>query len=319
MEQGQWGQPEILAQPGFPVQPEQTVQPEFPVQQEQTVQPEIPVQPEQTVQPEYPVQPEQTVQPEAVVQTTVQFDQPLGQLEQEALAARTDEARLTELVASHRAWILRCASETTHRYITDSDDEWSIALMAFSEAVQNFEGGKGSFRGFAAMVIRRRILDYLRSQKRYGSETDVTPAAFEGDLPEEEAAGVNLQVQRQVAQSSLTNEADDLASRTREEIAEAQAILRPYGFSFYALADCSPRAEKTKRSCALAVRALLDAPDLMAKLRRTGALPMRDLSSDSGVPRKILDRHRRYIIAAAELLSGDFPILSAYMDYIRKV
>ena len=110
-----------------------------------------------------------------------------------------------------------------------------------------------------------------------------------------------------------------MASRTREEIAEAQELFRPYGFSFYDLADCSPRAEKTKRNCALAVRALLDDPELMDHLRRTGTLPMRDLSSDSRVPRKILDRHRRYIIAAAELLSGDFPILSAYMQYIRKV
>ncbi|MBQ9347049.1 MAG: RNA polymerase subunit sigma [Oscillibacter sp.] len=241
----------------------------------------------------------------------------MEQLELEVLEAKKDEARLSELIAGNKQWILRCASETTRRYITDSDDEWSIALMAFSEAVQNYVPEKGLFRGFAAVVIRRRILDYLRKENRHMAETSVEPAAFEGGM--EEPAGVDLQVQKQVAQTSTENQADDLAARTREEIAEAQALFRPYGFSFYDLADCSPRAEKTKRSCALAVRALLDDPELMARLRRTGALPMRDLSSDSRVPRKILDRHRRYIIAAAELLSGDFPILSAYMDYIRKV
>ena len=240
-----------------------------------------------------------------------------AELEQKVLAAKKDEAVLNELITSYRPWILRCAAESAHRYVTDSDDEWSIALMAFSEAVQNFEQGKGSFRGFAAMVIRRRILDYIRSERRHMGETDVSPDAFEGGL--EEPTGVDLQVQKQVAQSSVEAQADDLPGRTREEIAEVQALLAPYGFSFFDLADCSPRAEKTKRSCALAVRALLADPELLRRLRRSRALPMRDLSSDSGVARKILDRHRRYIVAAAEILSGDFPILSAYMDYIRKV
>ena len=241
------------------------------------------------------------------------------ELEQQVLAARTDETRLNDLIASHKQWILRCASETARRYVTDSDDEWSVALMAFSEAVQSYEEGKGTFRAFAAVVIRRRVLDYLRSERRHSDEVDVTPAAFEGDLPEEEAAGVGLQVQKQMAQSSLEAQANDLSARTRDEIGEAQAVLSRYGFSFFDLADCSPRAEKTKRSCAKAVRALLDDPALLDQTRRTGTLPMRDLSLDSGVPRKVLDRHRRYIIAAAELLSGQFPILSAYLDYIRKV
>ena len=245
-----------------------------------------------------------------------QIDQ-MEHLEREVLEAKTDEARLNELIAGSRQWILRCASETTRRYITDSDDEWSVALSAFHEAVRSFDVDKGSFRGFAAVVIRRRILDYLRSEKRHMEETSVEPAVFEGGA--EEPSGTDLQVQKQVAKESAASTADDLAARTREEIQEAQAIFQPYGFSFYDLADCSPRAEKTKRSCALAVRALLDAPELLSRLRRTGALPMGDLRSDCGVPRKVLDRHRRYIIAAAELLSGDFPILSAYVDYIRKV
>ena len=34
--------------------------------------------------------------------------------------------------------------------------------------------------------------------------------------------------------------------------------------------------------------------------------------------RKILDRHRRYIIAAAEILSGEYPVLAEYLGYIRK-
>lgn len=232
--------------------------------------------------------------------------------EVQALAAKTDERAFNELVESHKSWILRVASEVTHRYVTDSDDEWSIALMAFSEAVQSYEEGKGSFRGLAAMVIRRRVVDYLRAEGRHSDELAVSPAAFEDALDEDEAGGVDLQVQRRMAE-----EPDDTASRARAEIEEMQGILQLYGFSFFDLADASPKAEKTKQSCAQAVRTLLVTALLLAQMRLKRLLPIKELSAASGVVRKILERHRKYIIASAEILDGDFPILAGYLAYIK--
>ena len=241
----------------------------------------------------------------------------MNELEQQVLAAKTDEGIFNESVESHKAWMLRVASETTHRYVTDSDDEWSIALMAFSEAVQSYEEGKGSFRGFAAMVIRRRVVDYLRAEGRHADELSVTPAAFEDGLEEEEG-GVNLQVQQRMAEEADDAPGEDAASLAREEITEMQGILQLYGFSFFDLADASPKTEKTKKSCAQAVRTLIATAILMAQMRLKRLLPIKELSEASGVIRKILERHRKYIIAAAEILDGDFPILAGYMAFIRK-
>ena len=243
----------------------------------------------------------------------------MNYLEQEVIAAKTDEQALNALVENHKQWILRCASEAAHRYITDSDDEWSVALLAFLAAVRGYDEEKGSFRGFAGVVIRRRIVDYLRSEWKRNAEVTVTPGAFDGELPEEDASGVNLEVQSQVAADSMAASDEDLSVRTREEIAEIQATLQRYGFSFFDLTECSPKAGKTKAQCAQAVMTLMGNPSMLEQLRRGRMLPMKELSAESGVSRKILDRHRRYIIAAAELLSGDYPILSAYLDYIRKV
>lgn len=238
-------------------------------------------------------------------------------LEEKTLAAKTDERLFDELVESHKAWMLRVASEATHRYVTDSDDEWSIALMAFAEAVQDYEAGKGSFRGLAAMVIRRRIVDYQRSEGRRADELSVTPGAFEDALDEDEAGGVNLQVQRRMAEEA-DEAADDAAERAREEIAALHEILQRYGFSFFDLADASPKAEKTKKSCAQAVRTLIASALLMAQMRLKRLLPIKELSAASGVLRKILERHRKYIIASAEILDGDFPILAGYLSGIRR-
>ncbi|MBR4544791.1 MAG: RNA polymerase subunit sigma [Oscillibacter sp.] len=243
----------------------------------------------------------------------------MNYLEQEVIAAKTDEQALNALVENHKQWILRCASEAAHRYVTDSDDEWSVALLAFLAAVRSYDETKGSFRGFAGVVIRRRIVDYARSNWNHGAEVPVTPDAFDGQLPAEDADSVDLQVQSQVVADSVAAADRDLSTRTREEIEEAQATLQRYGFSFFDLTECSPKAEKTKRACAFAVLTLMGNPAMLDQLRRGRMLPMKELSATSGVSRKTLDRYRRYIIAAAEILSGDYPILSAYVDYIRKV
>ena len=213
-----------------------------------------------------------------------------------ALAAKTDEQALNNLIEAQKPWILRVCSDVTHRYITDSDDEWSTALLAFHEAVQSYDESKGAFLAFASVVIRRRLLDDIRSQWRHKGEIHV----LEGELEEEPDRSI------------------DTAQAAREEIAAAQAILKPYGFSFFDLAESSPKAEKTKAACCSAVIALLKDEELLDKMRKNKALPMKELEKASGVARKILDRHRRYIIAAAEILSGEYPVLAEYLGYIRK-
>ena len=236
-------------------------------------------------------------------------------LERLAILAKNDENSLAELVESQKQWILRTASRSVGRYITDSDDEWSTALLAFTEAVRDYEEEKGSFPAFASVVIRRRLLDQLRSDSRRSAELTVTPAAFEGSLEEDEAGGLELRVQGRVAEEAAREAA---RADTLAEIETARELLEPYGISFFELAEASPKAEKTKRACRDAVRALLADELLLARLRKARALPIKELSAASGVQKKILDRHRRYIIAAAELLAGDFPIIADYLDYIRR-
>ncbi len=233
----------------------------------------------------------------------------LNDLDREALAAQTDEQWLHRLIDNQKSWILRCAADTVHRYVTDSDDEWSVALLAFTEAVRDYDESRGLFRGFAALVIRRRLLDYLRAEGRHSAEIAVAPETFEGAPTGDEATGLALQVQQSVAALS----AQDTALRTRRDRRHA-GDPGQYGFSFFDLTACSPRADKTKRS----------SPRRCAPCWRTGPCWPRcagrahchecSWRAASGVPRKILDRHRRYLIAAAEILDGDFPILGAYMD-----
>ncbi len=245
----------------------------------------------------------------------------MDHIDQQALLAKNNESALEDLIAEQKSFILRCASKEAGRFLTDSDDEWSVGLMAFSEAVQAYEEDKGGFLSFAATVIRRRTIDYLRSQQKYSNEVSVAPEAFGGEL-EEEPSALQLEVQSVTAEMADENEdSQPGTSAAKDEIEAVQQILRDYGFSFFDLTDCSPKAGKTKDQCgkAIAVIMLLEHPPLMEKLRASKMLPIRELSLASGVSRKVIERHRKYIIACAEILSGDFPILGTYLSYVREL
>ena len=202
---------------------------------------------------------------------------------------------IDKIISDNEQFILKCASKTTGKFITKSDDEWSIALIAFTEAVESYDSSKGDMLPFAAMVIRRRLIDYIRKDTKYGNEISVEP-------------------------EELTRAVDEETQRTsaKDEIEAANTLLKTYGFSFFDLADCSPKSTKTKRECAKAVITLMNSQEFMEKMRRTRQLPMKELVLASGVSKKLVDRHRRYIIAAAEILSEEYPILAEYLDYIRK-
>jgi len=97
-----------------------------------------------------------------------------------------------------------------------------------------------------------------------------------------------------------------------------QKLLSRYGFSFFDLTDCSPKAGKTKTACAQAVAYLLQDENLIRKMQETCMLPIKEILQHTKISRKILERYRKYIIAATEILNGEYPLLAEYMNYIRK-
>jgi RNA polymerase sigma factor len=235
----------------------------------------------------------------------------LRELDYLALEAAKNQTVLNELIEKNEFFIIKCASAVTHHYITKSDDEWSIALMAFVQSINNYDLTKGSFLSFAELVIRRRLVDYIRSQSKHNMEISVDPVIFDTDGEESETdISIRLAVADQVSQ--------EVNHSIRLEINAISEVLTDYGFTFMDLSSCSPHAKKTKSSCAKATGFMLNSPLLMGEMRGTKQLPLKIIEKNAKVPRKILERHRKYIIAAIEILSGEYPNLAEYLRYIRE-
>lgn len=228
-----------------------------------------------------------------------------------AVQAAKDALLLDSFVRQNEFFILRCASSSVHRYVTKSDDEWSIALSAFVQAIKEYSIDKGHFMSFAQLVIKRKLIDYIRTQSKYSTEISIDPSDFDFNPDEEEDdAAMKIAVAK-----TLVHRPDD---SLKLEIEAANQEFSAYGFSFFDLTDCSPKAAKTKLACAKAVVFLLQNPLLMKEMEKSRMLPIKSIEKSIKIPRKILERHRKYIIAATEIMKGDYPFLAGYMKYIKE-
>lgn len=228
--------------------------------------------------------------------------------------AKRDPAAREAFIREHETFILQSAGKVCHKLVTKSDDAWSVALSAFNEAIDSFRPDQGNFQSFAFLVIQRRLTDHIRKLGKIDeNEVPVEPYAFDGTIDEDPTAlqaAVNEEAGRQAESRDIRPAA--------EEIAAMQEILKQYGFSFFDLAAVSPKAGKTKKYCALAAGAVLAHPELLDSMRKSHTLPASGILKAEKVPPKILERHRRYIIAVVEILEGDFPILGSYLQGLRK-
>lgn len=229
---------------------------------------------------------------------------------QEAVKARADEPFLERFIEAYQPFILRAASQSAGFSVTRSDDEYSVALLAFYEAVKTYDAANSSFGTYARLVIGRRLTDYYRTVRRFDAEISLAPQTFDGAVETEQPdAAMQMAVVEKMAAPAPADAA--------EEIRSADAMFREYGFTFYDLEKCAPHADKTRKSCAAVIAVLLYTPSMLAEMRRTRGLPIRELAQQSSVSRKLIERHRRYIIATALLLDGEYPALAEYLQPVR--
>ncbi|MDU7069157.1 MAG: sigma factor, partial [Clostridium perfringens] len=72
---------------------------------------------------------------------------------------------INELVEDNIRFILNTISNLTGRYVPiENDEEFSLGILAFIEAVEKYNSQKGNFHSFAKLVIESRIKNYLNKE-----------------------------------------------------------------------------------------------------------------------------------------------------------
>ncbi len=211
-------------------------------------------------------------------------------------------------IADYQPYVARVTSRFSKRYIDPSrDDEFTVALAAFNEAINQFSSESGrSFFGFAETVIRRRLIDYVRKEQRHIGQTPLSSFEIEDD---EE----NVLNPVEVHEAIERYEQERTAEERRNEIMEFSGRLGEFGISFNDLVEASPKHVDSRHMLfGIAYRLAHDA-GLMERLIHAKTLPIKELLELVDVSRKTLERNRKYIIALSLIYYGPYPYLRDYL------
>lgn len=211
-----------------------------------------------------------------------------------AAAQKGDSTARDDLIKSHHDFIAGVSSQTCKKYLTwGSDDELSIAQVAFNEAIDKFKPGRGaSFHSYARRVIHSRLVDYIRKESRHNhlSLTLMNPGDEELSRYDVKASSEQYLVGQQ--QAVLAEVVEDFI-----------AILGNYSITFDELVKKSPKHRDSKETLLKVARCLANEPELMEYLKKHKLLPIKRLELLTGVKRKVLEKGRKYTIALALILS----------------
>lgn len=212
-----------------------------------------------------------------------------------------------EILRDFIPFVLRAASRVAGRYLRlGEDDEASVGLAALNEAIDGFDPEKGaSFPAFAATVIRRRVIDHYRREKR---QTVRLFGPQEGDGGED----AESRAEGRVAMERFALEGE--AFERRDEIERYQRALADFGITWRDLVASSPRHDDARRRAQGIARRVAQDAGLLATLMQRRELPLKALEGTAGASRKTLERQRRYIIAVALVIAGDYPHLAGYIS-----
>jgi RNA polymerase sigma factor len=223
-------------------------------------------------------------------------------------AAKKDSARADELIRAYIPFILATANKNMPRPCTEQDDEYSIVLMAFYEAILGYDKGKGSFLSYAEMLIKSRLIDYARKESRHSGNISLS----------DENAETGVALEETLADGRDYFDEIDTRDATRQEIEELVSTFKAYGITLDDVIDNCPKQERTLSSCASAIRYASEHKELLEELVKTKRLPIAELVRGSGTERKTLERHRKYILAMLLIQTNGFVLLRGHLSRILR-
>ena len=193
-------------------------------------------------------------------------------------AARSNSEEADRLVRDYLPFIKAETAKFLHRPpVEGQDDELSIAMFAFYEAVLNYDKARGTVLAFASRGIRNRLIDHYRKESRHGK-------VISFDQPDSKDEDRTLL---------------DTLESGESNVEEGQI-----------------RMDRTLEACYQALACAKENPWLLERFLATRKLPIQDLTELSRVSRKTLERHRKYIAALFLAYTNGYEIIRGHLCQI---
>ena len=223
-------------------------------------------------------------------------------------AAKESLDSADELIRNYIPFIKSETSKVLMRICDEQDDEFSIAMIAFHEAIRGYEESRGAFLSYAAMLIRSRLTDYHRKESRHSNNLSL----FDDE-------GETSEIIDSIEDNSNPVEESINLEATKQEIEELSFVMNKFGVSFSDVSENSPKQERTMEACKRVICYAIENKHLLDELLNTKKLPMAQLVTGSGVERKTIERHRKYILVMLLIQTNGYEIIRGHLRYALKM
>jgi RNA polymerase sigma factor len=209
-----------------------------------------------------------------------------------------------KFIENYKPFIIKTVSRVTGKYVQiENSEEYSIGLIAFNEAIETFDEHKNpSFLNFCKQVIKRRIIDYIRKNKKNRKVYPFT--YFENN-------------DRNSLQETILKEDDSDIQLENIEIKDQIEIfekkLQEFGITLNDLVLCSPKHRDSKQMAIKIAYTLAENDDLYRKLMKNKKIPMGNLMEKIDINQRTVERNRKFIIAVCLILKSNLDILKGYI------
>ena len=232
-----------------------------------------------------------------------------NRLVRQVCEAKKDMTAADRLIREYLPFIKKETANYLKRPLVEgNDDELSIAMIAFHEAILRYSKSRGAFLPYAAVLIKNRLIDYTRKEKKHKGILSIeAPIGEQGDtIIDQIPCGADRQ------EELLEREA------TKKEIEELSRQMEQFGVSLTDVAENCPRQERTLKACQKVLAYANSEQGILEELLRTKRLPVAKLAEGSKVGRKTLERHRNYLIALLLIYTNGYEIIRGHLKQVMK-
>ena len=230
------------------------------------------------------------------------------QLLSRVMQAKQDSKAADDLIADYMPFIRSETAKYLKRQPEPEDDELSIAMFAFYEAICGYSRLRGSFLKYAALQIRSRLIDNYRKEKKNRGQISLNTASEDDqtELLDTLADPHNELAEKQIRQA------------TQDEIQELSAQMTEFGVCMTDIAENAPKQGRTLTICQKAIAYARNHPEILEDFLHTRRVPLAKLAEGADLERKSLERHRKYLVAVLLICTNGYEILRGHIMQVLK-
>jgi len=218
-------------------------------------------------------------------------------------AARQDPELTDDFIYQYLPFIKAETTRFLKRACDDQDDELSIAMIAFHDAMKNYHHDRGAFIPYASLVIRNRLTDHVRKEERHRRVISL-------EMPLDE----DLTLADTIAEEEYDPLQNENLQTTIDEIMEFKEQLQSFDITLEELVEQTPKQQRSLDICKKALAFTIENRTLLEKVVETGRLPLKEIAEGAKVSRKTLERHRKYLVGIFLIFSNGYAYMRDHLS-----